>query len=83
MRNNPLPRHVHSASIPRLGVPFAYNFPLLLHRALLLLLRVASARLLGVPASSGARVPTIVVIVGSVFTSKSGYLIGQCREGGG
>ena len=64
MRNNPLPRHVHSASIPRLGVPFVCNFPLLRHRALLLLHRVASARLPGVPASSGARVPAIAVIVG-------------------
>jgi hypothetical protein len=82
MRNSPLPRHVHSVSIPRLGVLFVCNFPLLRHRILLLLPRVASARLLGVPASSGARGPGIAVIAGSVFTSKSGYLIGQCREGG-
>ena len=82
MRNNPLPRHVHSVSIPRLGVPFVCNFPLLLHRALLLLHRVASARLLGVPALSGAKVPGIAVIVGWPFISKSDFLIGWCREGG-
>jgi|SRR5215469_4712987 len=80
MHNGLLPRQVKDASIPPLDVPFVYNYRLLLHQGLLLLLHVASVRLLGVPVSSGVRVPTIVVIAGLLFTSKSGCLIGWSRE---
>jgi hypothetical protein len=74
--------HSHSASTPPLGVHFVCNSHLLLHRALLLPLRVAGVRLLGVPASSGVRVRSIVVIAGWLSISKSGFLIAWCREGG-
>jgi len=69
-----------SASIPRLAVPFACSFPRWLHRTLMLLPRVVAVRLLAARVLSGALVPNIVVIVGLLFISKSGFLIDSCRE---